>query len=67
MEDKRTEWQKRMGVGERQMPPHQALTNSFTEITGTGCIKETIEHADGRRDNFYTVPTQEVGCQQDSQ
>lgn len=55
--DQRTEWQKRMGVGERQPPPPQGNTRSKVEPTETGCVKETVEHASGRVDNYYTVPT----------
>lgn len=65
MNDPRTEWQKRMGVGERQPPLPQGDTRSTSVITDTDCLKETVEHADGRVDNFYTLPTQEVNisCQ----
>jgi hypothetical protein len=66
-EDNRSEWQKRMGVGERQPPRPQGETRRKTEITDTGCVKETVVHASGRVDNYYTLPTQEVGtkCQPD--
>jgi hypothetical protein len=64
MKDTRSEWQKRMGVGERQPPPPQGMTKTSTETTDTGCVKETVEHADGHMDNHYVIPTLEVGCQQ---
>ena len=63
MKDNRSEWQKRMGVGEKQPPSRQLKTHVTSEVTNSGCIKETVEHADGRVDNFYTLPTQEIGCQ----
>lgn len=56
-----SEWQQHMGVGERQPPPPQSNTRSVVATTDTGCIKETVEHASGRVDNYYTIPTQEVG------
>ena len=58
--DTRTEWQKRMGVGERQPPTPQGESKTTSQITETGCIKEIVEHADGRVDNHYTLPTQEI-------
>jgi len=59
----RSVWQERMGVGEKQRPYSNDKTRTLSEPTETGCVKETIEHADGHIDNYYTIPTQEVGCQ----
>jgi hypothetical protein len=64
-QDNRSEWQKRMGVGERQPPAPQQLRRTV-EITSSGAVKEKIEYIDGRVDNHYTLRTQEVGsCQPD--
>lgn len=60
MKDTRSPWQQHMGVGERQPPIKQGESRSDTAATETGCIKQTVEHADGRIDNYYTVPTQEI-------
>lgn len=57
-EDNRTEWQKRMGVGEKRRGPR--AIRQTTETTPTGCIKERIEYDTGRIDNYYTLPTREI-------
>lgn len=66
MSDERSDWQKWVGIGERARA--RKLLRETTEITTTGAIKTKVEYTDGRVDNYYTLPTQEVGtCQPDFQ
>jgi hypothetical protein len=58
MNDNRSEWQRRIGVGEPQHRPK--LLRSTVETAENGVSKERVEYTDGRVDNFYTIPTAEV-------